>query len=149
MNTRAFAAAKPNGISARARYRNQTPFTKTIMRSTKTREIGSVVDGPALCGKTEDQRRNSEFMNETPDKVCKRYTGRNVQLNVSQIEDYVLVEGDEESLQFLGELFLAQAKQSNRDCGFQISPTGAGKGLFSPNANRGIYIHRIPCKHTT
>ncbi len=54
------------------------------------------------------------------------------------------IEGDAESLRFLGRLILAQA-DFPLDCGYGISPQGAGRIVFSANAELGIYIHRIPC----
>jgi hypothetical protein len=58
--------------------------------------------------------------------------------------DYVLFEGDKAAYEFLGRLFLAHAKA--RDCGFQISPHGAGSALFKKGSKIGLYLHRLPCK---
>ena len=54
------------------------------------------------------------------------------------------IEGDAEALRFLGRLILAQA-DFPLDCGYGISPRGAGRIVFSANAELGIYIHRLPC----
>ena len=54
------------------------------------------------------------------------------------------IEGDAFSLRFLGRLILAQA-EFPLDCGYGISPRGAGNILFSAQAELGIYIHRLPC----
>ena len=82
------------------------------------------------------------------DEVCESYARRNAKITVRVLDeenDMILVEGDASSLEFLGNLFLAQARAS--DCGFQIAPNSAGKALFSPNSTLGIYIHRVPCMH--
>ncbi|MEZ5404449.1 MAG: hypothetical protein R2729_32520 [Bryobacteraceae bacterium] len=56
----------------------------------------------------------------------------------------VEIEGDAETLRYLGRLFLAQADYP-ADCGFGLSPRSGGYALFSANAEVGIYIHRLPC----
>ena len=59
----------------------------------------------------------------------------------------VLIEGDVLSLRFLGQMILAQA-EFPLDCGYGISPRGPGKAVFSPKAELGIYVHRLPCMDT-
>jgi hypothetical protein len=56
----------------------------------------------------------------------------------------VLIEGDELSFEFLGRLFLAQAKAIN-GCGFSIEPRGPGSAFFSKKSTMGVYLHRLPC----
>jgi hypothetical protein len=57
---------------------------------------------------------------------------------------YVLIEGDARSLEWLGQVFLTQAK--DEDCGRQFAPRGPGSAFFNKRkAKLGIYIHRLPC----
>lgn len=49
--------------------------------------------------------------------------------------DIVLIESSAEALEFLGNPLIAQARFAN-DCGFQISPNGAGSALFSSEATQ-------------
>jgi hypothetical protein len=81
----------------------------------------------------------------SPDKICAAFSDTPEKLTVRQLEsDTVLIEGSAEALEFLGNLLIAQARFA-KDCGFQISPTGAGSALFSSEATVGVYIHRLPC----
>jgi hypothetical protein len=57
--------------------------------------------------------------------------------------DTVLIEGTSTSLRFLAQILLALAVE--RDCGFQLSPRGAGSAWFAKDAQLGIYLHRLPC----
>jgi len=83
----------------------------------------------------------------TPDSLCASFGERPDKLTLRAAEDgTVLVEGSASALEFLGNLLIAQAR--SQDCGFQLSPSGAGGALFSPSSDLGIYIHRIPCAHT-
>ena len=83
----------------------------------------------------------------TPDEVCANYAGRKVKITVRAMEDdLVLLEGDREALEFLGNLFLAQA-HDERCCHKSLQPDGAGSAFFTDTSNLGIYIHRLPCEH--
>ena len=80
------------------------------------------------------------------DEVCDSYARKNVKIAVRILDDendMILIEGDAKALEFLGNLFLAQA--SAGDCGFQIAPNSAGMTFFTPKSTLGIYIHRVPC----
>jgi len=83
---------------------------------------------------------------KTPDNICELYSGKGVRLSLEVKAGgdgaYLLVEGDTQSLEFLGNLILSQA-QFRGDCGFQILPSGAGKAFFSRNDGLGLYIHRV------
>jgi hypothetical protein len=84
------------------------------------------------------------------DEVCETYARRKAKITVSILDDendMILIEGNADALEFLGNLFLAQARAN--DCGFQIAPNSAGKALFTPDSTLGLYIHRIPCIHKT
>ena len=84
----------------------------------------------------------------TPDEVCEKYAEQEIKITCRMLEDnHVLLEGSRESLEFLGNLFLAQAK-FEQDCGIELSPNGAGSALFDRNSDKGIYIHRLPCEHS-
>jgi hypothetical protein len=79
----------------------------------------------------------------TPDAICKAYH-RKGNITVRALEDdpdTILVEADQEGLEFMGKLFLAVAQMS--DCGFQIGPFGAGNALFSNKSTKGLYLHRL------
>ena len=85
---------------------------------------------------------------KTPDDVCSAYADENIQLAVSTRDDgTILVEGDEIALEFLGHLILRQAR-FGKDCGFQIGPKMAGSSFFAKESPFGVYVHRIPCKHS-
>lgn len=56
-----------------------------------------------------------------------------------------LIEGNSEALFFLGTLLQEMSKNSG-DCGFQISPNGAGSSFFK-ESTIGLYLHRTPCMH--
>jgi hypothetical protein len=55
---------------------------------------------------------------------------------------YVLLEGDSTALNFLGELLIAHAKQTET-CDLQIHPSGAGSLHFTKGSNLGFYIHLV------
>jgi hypothetical protein len=57
--------------------------------------------------------------------------------------NFILLEGNKAAFEFLGRLFLAHAKA--HDCGFQISPKGAGSAFFKKGSTFGLYLHRLPC----
>ena len=83
----------------------------------------------------------------TPDEVCASYADRKVKITSRTLDDdLVLLEGDREALEFLGNLFLAQANDE-RCCHNSLQPDGAGSAFFTDASNLGIYIHRLPCEH--
>ncbi len=82
-----------------------------------------------------------------PDDICARFAKKGM-LKVALLPtveggDYILFEGNEAAYEFLGRLFLAHAKA--HDCGFQISPKGAGSALFKKGSTFGLCLHRLPC----
>src|SRR5262245_27311945 len=82
------------------------------------------------------------------DQVCRKYaTQKKVKIKLTIDDGMVFIEGSTVSLEFLGELLLAHAKGESGDCGFDISPTGAGKVFFDPASQAGIYLHRLRCEH--
>ena len=81
----------------------------------------------------------------SPDDVCAAFAKRRSKLVVRALDnETVLLEGDAAALEFLGNLLIAQARFVT-DCGFEISPTGAGSAIFATAATSGLYIHRLPC----
>lgn len=81
-----------------------------------------------------------------PDDVCEAY-GNNKRwkrITIQIDEDMVLVEGEAEALEFVGNLFLAQAKYE-KDCSFFLGPKTAGRAFFTKKSTHGLYIHRLPC----
>ncbi|QBB71512.1 hypothetical protein ELE36_14750 [Pseudolysobacter antarcticus] len=84
---------------------------------------------------------------ESPDAICAGFAEASQKLTFRALEEgTVLIEGSAAALEFLGTLLIAQAR-FDKDCGFQLSPTGAGNAVFSDESNLGFYIHRTPCKH--
>ena len=89
--------------------------------------------------------------NLTVDSVCAVYADKGARIMVKPVPkepDLILIEGDELAFEFLGKLFLAQAKAIN-GCGFEIGPKYAGNALFSKKATLGLYLHRLPCDNDT
>jgi len=83
----------------------------------------------------------------TVDKVCAKYADKGVKITMKPLHDHpemLLIEGDEIAFEFLGKLFLAQAKAIN-GCGFSIEPHGPGSAFFRKRSTVGIYLHRLPC----
>lgn len=87
----------------------------------------------------------------TVDNVCGAYADKGAKITVKALPNdpsLILFEGDELAFEFLGKLFLAQAKAIN-GCGFFLGPKTAGSALFSKKAKLGLYLHRLPCDHDT
>ena len=83
----------------------------------------------------------------SPDKLCAYCADRGIKVTVQKMEgddNWILIEGDAEALAFLGYLLIAQSS-FQMDCGFQLSPKGAGRALFNRKSDTGIYIHKLPC----
>ena len=62
------------------------------------------------------------------------------------IEDYVFVEGDSDSIRFLGELLIAFA-EGEQGCSFHLHPQGAGSAHFTAASDIGIELHKMPCEY--
>jgi hypothetical protein len=80
----------------------------------------------------------------TPDAVCRKYAKKKIKITIRPLakdDDTLLIEGEREGLEFLGRLFLAQAR--SEDCGFQIGCDRAGKSFFTKISTGGLYIHRL------
>jgi hypothetical protein len=87
----------------------------------------------------------------TVDGICAVYAKKGAKITVKPLPKYsdvILFEGDELAFEFLGKLFLAQAKAIN-GCGFEIGPKYAGNALFAKKATLGLYLHRLPCDGDT
>jgi len=82
----------------------------------------------------------------TTDEICAAYADRDVKVTCRTMDGSVLLEGNREALEFLGNLLLAQANDVNC-CYKSIDPNGAGNALFTNKSNLGLYIHRLPCEH--
>ena len=83
----------------------------------------------------------------SPDKLCAYCADKGIKVTVQKMEgddNCILIEGDAEALAFLGHLLISQSG-FQKDCGFQLSPKGAGWALFNRKSDTGIYIHRLPC----
>ncbi|MEZ5357138.1 MAG: hypothetical protein R2762_31250, partial [Bryobacteraceae bacterium] len=101
--------------------------------------------------KGNDPSMDGEMSNIRPDDVLDDFREGSIDLTTRTIPasgqgdvPMIEIEGDADSLRFLGRLILAQA-DFPLDCGYGISPRGAGSIVFSPKAELGIYLHRIPC----
>jgi len=81
-------------------------------------------------------------------EICRTYAERHLGLKVWEKEGTVFIEGSSEALRFLADLFLAHA-HAEEDCGFGISPNGGGSAFFDPASEKGLYIHRVPCKESS
>jgi hypothetical protein len=61
------------------------------------------------------------------------------------LAEFVLIEGEAEALEFLGNVLIAHARHGE-ECGFRFGPDVAGNTFFTNNSSHGIYIHRLPCE---
>ena len=61
------------------------------------------------------------------------------------VQEYVLIEGDNESIRFLGELLVAYAS-GDLGCSFDLHPHGAGSAHFAESSTVGLYIHKKLCE---
>lgn len=80
----------------------------------------------------------------TPETICKKYARKKTKITIRPLDEEkstLLIEGEREGLEFLGKLFLAQAR--SEDCGLQLGPKGAGKAFFTKLSTGGLYIHRL------
>ena len=81
-----------------------------------------------------------------PDDVMDRFKNKNIQFKIwtenEEEEKMVFIEGSQDSLLYLSELFRVMAKESETDCGFQIT---LGQKILKEGSTHGIYIHRLPC----
>jgi hypothetical protein len=65
-------------------------------------------------------------------------------LSVSKLDRRtILIEGNRRALESLGRILLERTRE--KDCGYQMSPDGAGSDHFSKDSKFGLYIHRLPC----
>jgi hypothetical protein len=93
--------------------------------------------GSETMGKTNERRGQI-----SPDEICVRFSRRKTGLIIKKLDrDTVLIEGSRSGLEFLGNLFLAQARFD--DCGFQIGPKASGSSFFKKSSAFGLYIHRF------
>jgi hypothetical protein len=76
---------------------------------------------------------------------AKKKNRKKVTVKIDDEGGMVIIEGEAEALEFVGNLLLAQAKYE-KDCSYFISPRNPG-GIFFNNkkSTHGIYIHRLPC----
>jgi len=77
-------------------------------------------------------------------KVFERYERTDTKLTVRKLNrSTVLIEGNREGLEFLGNLLLTYARSNEHSV--QIPPSGAGMKRFTNDSNLGFYLHRLPC----
>jgi hypothetical protein len=84
----------------------------------------------------------------------KRVRSPKVRLNLRIIDaeqaglaSYVLIEGDQQTLRWLGNLLLEHAV-GDKSCGRQFH-LGPGSKFFARTAQFGLYLHLLPCDHPT
>jgi hypothetical protein len=100
-----------------------------------------MVKAGVLCGEDEMEMK-------TPADVFRTYADADIRLSVSTLAGgMVQIEGDEISLEFLGHLILRHAR-FGRECRIELGHEGKGKPYLTPQSQRGVCVHRIPCKHT-
>jgi hypothetical protein len=76
----------------------------------------------------------------TPDELGEQSAKAGIRISIRDLDELILIEGDRRALEFLGRLLIAQA-ESERDCGFGLSPAGPGSALFAEDSTHGFYIH--------
>ena len=81
--------------------------------------------------------------------VLTEYSGRGIELTVRRLDacdgndgPTILIEGDADAFNFLGELLIAHSIES--DDGFALSPHGPGSSFFKGDSTEGFYFHRLP-----
>ncbi len=85
-------------------------------------------------------------MSKSVNDVLDGYAQSNIGIRIAPLDqDTILVEGNAETLRFLGELLLAMSKSDN--CGFQFGPQGAGRYFFARGSAYGLYIHNLDVCH--
>jgi hypothetical protein len=89
------------------------------------------------------------------DEVCAKYANKfrrkkkkdKLHVYVKDSADYkdnmVFIEGDAESLEFLGNLLLAKSIEEDYD-GREIGPRVAGNIFFNRDSTHNLYIYRLP-----
>jgi hypothetical protein len=126
-------------------------FEETTLWKTVDRAIGELVENQDLgekalryyiVGYLIQELVNAGLVGmNNPDDVCEQHYGTYMNLSMRPLDgETILLEGNSHSLEFLAKLILAQTG-FEEDCGFQISPTGAGSSFFAAGS-KGIYIHR-------
>lgn len=92
-------------------------------------------------------KRPDDVSGEFPDGAIKLVT-EIIPARAKNDVPTIVFDGDATTLEYLGRLFLAQATYRS-NCGFGISPVGAGSSFFVKGSQVGIYIHRQPCLDPT
>ncbi len=60
--------------------------------------------------------------------------------------DTILIEGDDDALEFLGQLVLAHSRADKyADCKIKLHPKCAGSAWFTKESKLGFYLHKLPC----
>ena len=78
-----------------------------------------------------------------PDDICVKYADLGVKIQVTDLDDeYVFLEGTKAGLEFLAELFWAQARDTEHKTN-NLSPFAAGNALFTSESTRGIEAHWV------
>jgi hypothetical protein len=78
---------------------------------------------------------------KSPDLIHLEYQNKTIEIKIETIEDYVVIRGNKDTLEFIGKLILAQSAFKEDDSYF-IHPNGAGNKFFSKESKLGIYIKR-------
>ncbi len=86
------------------------------------------------------------FSNEVCEKSARKFLRkkRGDKLTIYVKDDTVFIEGDADSLEFLGNYLIATAKDTD-DLGCEIGPHAAGSIFFNRRSStHNLYIYRIP-----
>lgn len=137
-------SASSSGLSG-SRSKEERAQKAQPVRSAASSEL-ALVSGTGTLIRFRQNYYMAYLDGATPDAVVQDYAARGVEarLTVRPLEEgFQLLEGDRDTLLFLADLLRAVA--TTGDCGFQISPTGAGSQWFGPGAEAGLYLHRTPC----
>jgi hypothetical protein len=76
----------------------------------------------------------------SPDEACAAFADSGATVRVTSDRNFVFIEGTAEALVRFAELIVAQA-DFEKDDGFEFSPKGAGRRVFTRGSNVGIYLH--------
>jgi hypothetical protein len=80
--------------------------------------------------------------------VAKLYARRKKppKLTMTKLDrDTILIEGNADALEFLGQFILAHSRSDKDDCHNGLHPRGAGSAWFTKESTLGFYLHKLPC----
>ena len=84
----------------------------------------------------------------TTDGVVRMYSRRKnpPKLTMKKFDrDTILVEGDADAFEFLGQFILSHSRADKDDCHNGLHPKVAGYAWFTKESTLGFYLHKLPC----